>query len=162
MKVILGVDSSTCSDAAVKYLRSTPWPRGTNFIVISAVAPVLIAPGEALAPEAIESYIRQQEQFQKRVAERAAADLRGAGLVAEGVLKRGDPRVVLEEMARAERADLVVVGSHGRSGIKKLFLGSVAAHVVAHAPCPVLVIKVPAWKREKETASGVMQVASHA
>ena len=162
MKVIIGVDSSTYSDAAVKYVSETPWPKGTNFIVISAVAPVLIAPGEALAPQAIERYVEQQAQFQKQVAEHAAARLREAGLVAQGILKRGDPRIVLEETARTEHADLLVVGSHGRSGIKKLILGSVATHVVTHAPCPVLVVKVPIWKREEETRSGATEVASHA
>jgi hypothetical protein len=51
------------------------------------------------------------------------------------------------------------VGSHGRSGLKKLLLGSVATHVVTHAPCPVLVVKTPAWKKlepevERAVAAG--------
>jgi universal stress protein A len=46
--------------------------------------------------------------------------------------------------ARREKADLIVVGSHGRSGMAKLLLGSVAAHVVSHAPCSVLVVRPPA------------------
>ena len=152
MKVIIGVDSSPYSDAALRHLADATWPMGTSFLVLSAVAPVFIAPGEALAPQAIEHYIQQQEQFHKQVAEHGAAFLRDAGLVARGIVKRGDPRVVLEETARSEQADLVVVGSHGRSGIQKLFLGSVAAHVVTHAPCPVLVVKTPAWKNEETPA----------
>ena len=53
----------------------------------------------------------------------------------------GDPREALVDTVRAENADLLVVGSHGRTGISKLMLGSVASHVVAHAPCDVLVVK---------------------
>jgi nucleotide-binding universal stress UspA family protein len=152
MKVIIGVDSSTYSDAALRHVTEVAWPKGTSFLVISAVAPVFIAPGEALAPQAIANYIEQQEQFHKQVAEQGASRLRDAGLVARGLVKRGDPRVVLEETARSEQADILVVGSHGRSGIKRLFLGSVATHVVTHAPCPVLVVKTPAWKNEGTTA----------
>jgi len=159
MKVIIGVDSSEFSDAAVRYAAEGIWPSGTSFLVISAVAPASIAPGEALAPEAIAVYVEQQESFHKQVAELGAARLRDAGLAARGVMTLGDPRVVLEETARSEQADLIVVGSHGRSGLKKLLLGSVATHVVTHAPCPVLVVKTPAWKKlepevERAVAAG--------
>jgi nucleotide-binding universal stress UspA family protein len=54
---------------------------------------------------------------------------------------QGDPREMLIEEARSERADLVVVGSHGRTGLDRLLMGSVASHVVTHAPCSVLVVK---------------------
>jgi len=53
----------------------------------------------------------------------------------------GDPRQTLLDVAQSERADLIVVGSHGRSGLAKMMLGSVSSHVVTHAPCSVLVVK---------------------
>jgi universal stress protein A len=50
-----------------------------------------------------------------------------------------------DEIVRAARAyDLVVMGTHGRSGLRHLFLGSVAEKVVRHAPCPVLTVRLPA------------------
>jgi len=52
---------------------------------------------------------------------------------------------VLTTRVRSEQADLIVVGSHGRSGMKKFLLGSVASHVVTLAPCPVLVVNAPNW-----------------
>ena len=45
------------------------------------------------------------------------------------------------EYAEAEKVDLIIVGSNGKTGIKKLLLGSVASAVVTHSHCPVLVIK---------------------
>ncbi len=145
MKVILGVDDSPFSDAAVRYVSEAVWPKPTGFLVLSVAAPIFLGPGETLAPQAIGTLIEQQEQYHKEIAERAASQLRQAGLTVKARMVRGDPRIVLEETARSESADLVVVGSHGRSGIKKLLLGSVASHVVAHAPCPVLVVKPPSW-----------------
>jgi nucleotide-binding universal stress UspA family protein len=162
MKVIIGVDNSPYSDAAIRYISEAIWPKGTSVLAISAMPPLLILPGEALAPEAIAKYVGQQEQSHKRVAERAAQRLSEAGLDTKGVVKQGDPRTVLEETARSEQADLIVVGSHGRSGIKKLILGSVADHVVAHAPCPVLVVKIPAWRKEEKAEEQGSVAASRA
>jgi len=53
----------------------------------------------------------------------------------------GSTRLEIADVATTGKADLIVMGSHGRTGFSKLLLGSVAAHVVAHAPCSVLVVK---------------------
>jgi nucleotide-binding universal stress UspA family protein len=53
----------------------------------------------------------------------------------------GDPGESIVEAARAEHADLIVVGSHGRGGVGRFLIGSVSDHVVRHAPCPVMVVR---------------------
>jgi nucleotide-binding universal stress UspA family protein len=53
----------------------------------------------------------------------------------------GDPRSVIVDEAQAWQADLIVLGSHGYTGIKKWLLGSVAQSVVSHAPCSVEVVR---------------------
>ncbi len=146
MKVILGVDESPFSDGALRYVSETTWPKETSFVVLSAVPPMFFGAGEAVAPQGITDLLEEEQRYHKEVAERGAARLRKAGLKATARAVLGDPRIVLEEAARKERADMVVVGSHGRSGLKKLLLGSVASHVVTHAPCAVLVIKSSSWK----------------
>jgi len=150
MKVLIGVDSSSFSEDAVQHVIDSPWPKDTTFLVVSVVPQIFIGPGEAVAPRAVTELIEQQQQFHKEVAESTARRLVSAGLKAVARTPYGDPRAMLEEAARSERADLMIVGSHGRSGIQKLLLGSVAAHVVAHAPCPVLVVRVPAWKKAEK------------
>jgi nucleotide-binding universal stress UspA family protein len=143
MKVVVGVDDSPFSEAAVRWVAKAVWPEGSRFIVLSGSGPVIIAPGEALATNAIADWIQQDEQDHKRIADRAADRLRRVGLTVDARVVRGDPRFALEEAARAEHVDLIVVGSHGRTGIKKLLIGSVASHLVTHAPCSVLVVKTP-------------------
>jgi nucleotide-binding universal stress UspA family protein len=49
---------------------------------------------------------------------------------------------VICDIARKQSIDLIVLGSHGRTGIKRLLMGSVTESVIAHAPCPVLVVKL--------------------
>lgn len=69
---------------------------------------------------------------------------RSAGITAEFLVWEGDPAGSITAAADAEAADLVVVGTRGRSGAERMFLGSVSDHVVRHAGCPVLVVRPPA------------------
>jgi nucleotide-binding universal stress UspA family protein len=141
MKVLLGCDGSAVSEAAIRWVTRATWPPGTRFLALTAIPPFLIGPGEATNPILLEEATRLEEQRQKEVANRAVEELRRAGLTAELRLSFADPRLALVETARSEQSDLIVVGSHGRTGIKKLLIGSVASHVVTHAPCSVLVVK---------------------
>lgn len=141
MNVLVGVDDSAFSRAAVEHVKSMIWPAGTQFHVVSASAPVFVGPGEAAAPGAIAEIIEQQERFHRELADKAAASLKAAGFKVTAKMVPADPRGALVDAAKSLPADLIVVGSHGRSGLTKLLLGSVAAHVVTHAPCSVLVVK---------------------
>jgi nucleotide-binding universal stress UspA family protein len=143
MKVIIGIDESPFSRAAVDYARDALWPANSKFIVLSA------APFEAVAYSVMDvgavSMVQeiQKEQVTKHqeLAARVERELRGAGLSTVGRVDRGDPGEVIVNAALSEGADLVIVGSHGRTGLRKLVLGSVAGYVVTHAPCSVLVVK---------------------
>lgn len=72
-----------------------------------------------------------------------AAPIREQGIAVETLVRDGYPATVIEEEASAEDADLIVIGTRGRSGIKHLLLGSIAERVVQHAPCPVLTVRLP-------------------
>jgi len=63
----------------------------------------------------------------------------------------GAPSDAIVDLAEREKADLIVMGTHGRSGLKRLLMGSVAEAVVRRAPCPVMTIKQPG---EAEAESG--------
>lgn len=144
MNVLVGVDDSPFSRAALDYVKRLSWSSNTEFLVVSACPPVFIGPGEAVAADAIMELNRQQERYHRETAEKGASELQAAKLRARPRMLSGDPRHVLVDEAREFKADLMVVGSHGRSGVAKLLLGSVASHVVSHAPCSVLVVRMPA------------------
>lgn len=80
-----------------------------------------------------------QEQARKHL-EEMAKPLRDAGLAVDTVAREGYAPTVIEEVARTEAVDLIAMGTHGRSGLQRLLLGSTAERVVQHAPCPVLVV----------------------
>jgi nucleotide-binding universal stress UspA family protein len=82
----------------------------------------------------IESSARQEmENYQKRVA--------AAGLAADVLLESGAPFRQIVDAAKTRQADLIVMGTHGRTGMQHLLIGSVAERVVRLAPCPVMVMR---------------------
>lgn len=79
----------------------------------------------------------------KRSLEDSAGALREQGIEVEEVVREGYPATVIEDEARRQGVDLIVIGTHGLSGIKHMLLGSIAERVVQKAPCPVLTVKRP-------------------
>jgi nucleotide-binding universal stress UspA family protein len=69
------------------------------------------------------------------------AKAKQAGVRAKALLLEGVPHERIVQTARSKKADLVVIGTHGRTGLAKLFLGSVASRVVTIAPRPVLTVR---------------------
>jgi nucleotide-binding universal stress UspA family protein len=112
-------------------------------IVANVLVPALTPPVagvESGVPLLIEVTEPQRQQARELVA-RAEAELREAGIATENRIPTGDPREALIRLVQDERVDLIVLGSHGRTGFSKLLLGSVSSHVVTHAHCSVLVVK---------------------
>ena len=146
MKILIGVDDSKHSQKALEFVKQMKWPEGTRVLVVSAVREILPVYSEVYVPPASYSERLMDDLFKhhQEMASDAEKELRDAGFKTEAKVLQGDPRAVIVDLARAERADLIVVGSHGRTGLAKILIGSVASHIVAHAPCNVTVVKVPA------------------
>jgi len=92
--------------------------------------------GDTLEQLSIETRRWSQQQLAKLTAKAKKTGIRAVGLIVDG-----DPARQIVRAARSKRADLVVVGTHGRTGLTKFFVGSVAQRVVATAPCPVVVVR---------------------
>jgi len=70
------------------------------------------------------------------------------GVRAHTVMLRGTPALRIIEEAKKRRADLIIMGTHGRTGLEHLLLGSVAERVVRLSPCPVLTVRIAAPRRK--------------
>lgn len=143
MKILVAVDDSPHSERAVRFVSRMRWPAGSRVIVVNVMTPVLTPPaagGESGVPLLIE-VTEEQRQQGRTLTSRAESELREAGIATESRLPTGDPRDALLRLVNEERADLLVMGSHGRTGFAKLLLGSVSSHAVTHAHCSVLVVK---------------------
>lgn len=146
MRILLALDDSPHSRAALERVQGMRWPDGTRVIVLSVARPATVmAYAEFQTPGALASEPLWEEQTRAHEAlvARAEGELRGAGFEVEGRVVHGDPREGIVDTARREHVDLVVMGSHGRTGLARLLMGSVASFVVAHAPCDVMVVRLP-------------------
>lgn len=143
MNVLVGVDGSESSNAAIRFITEVQWPKATRFLVLSASPPTYLDAGEALSPSSLALLLEEEEKRHAEVVKRALTELRSHGLLADGRTIRANAETALVDMARDEKVGTIIVGSHGRTGLKKLFLGSVASHVMGHAPCAVIVVRGP-------------------
>lgn len=146
MKILIAVDDSAYSQAAMDWAKSMTWPARTEFLVMSAARPLVASyavtevPAMSFPAEVYEEEVKHHEEISTRFEK----ELRDHGFKTRALVAQGDPREAIVDTAREHGVDLVVVGSHGRTGLTKLLLGSVASHVVTHAPCTVLVVKLNA------------------
>jgi nucleotide-binding universal stress UspA family protein len=144
VRILLAVDRSPYSEEAVRSIAGRPWPAGTTIRILHAIPsyPVLPPVVDFVEMEAEASTAAAQaRQDAEALLASVAAQFRAAGLNAETVIAEGDARAAILDSAKAWSADLIVVGSHGYTGITRWLLGSVAQSVVAHAPCSVEVVR---------------------
>lgn len=79
---------------------------------------------------------RYRERLRDRILDRHDIEF-------EHVTRHGDPADVIVDYAKKPGVDRIVMGTHGASGLKSMFVGSVAKHVMSHAACPVITVKIP-------------------
>jgi nucleotide-binding universal stress UspA family protein len=140
MRVLLAIDGSRSSDFARDLVASLHWPTGTIIRVLS-VTPLVPSALSALSPFMVASdYAAAADELRARLSD-AAGRIEGPRRVVQTQLEHGRPADRIVEEAVGWRAELVVVGSHGRGRVGSLVLGSVSAEVVERIPCPILVAR---------------------
>jgi nucleotide-binding universal stress UspA family protein len=142
MRILLPVDGSAPAQEALDEVARRPWPMPSSVRVLSVVRPyappaIEFVPGTFTLQEVLEQHQIEAEQIAARAADRLAQ----TGLSVDTAVRQGDPRAAIVDEATEWGADLIVIGSHGHTGLKRLLLGSVAQAVVAHAPCSVEVAR---------------------
>jgi len=145
LRIIVGVDGSVHSKAAIQAVLNHPWPQGSEIRLVSIIRTLdTVIPAAELFFDTRSGaalgdvYLEAKKQLEIMASDLGhilktctwTADVR-LGDIAEGLM------TVAEEWL----ADLIIVGSHGRTGLVGFILGSVSQALVTHSPCPVLVIK---------------------
>jgi len=140
-KICCAVDFSETSRLAVREAAELAGHSGGALVLVhvpegpTPSAATIVAP-----PELFESMATEEAQKLEAVRREAEA---AAGVKVEARMLQGNPAEEIVRYARLSGADLVVIGTHGRRGLRRMVLGSVAAQVVREAHCPVLVVRSP-------------------
>jgi nucleotide-binding universal stress UspA family protein len=133
--VLVATDCGECSDAAVKYGLEMANRDGAALTLVHAFE----LPYGCAAPFADEVLRAVQDAARAEFA-KVLEPVRASVPTASGVLREGRPWEQVLAVAREQGADLIVVGSHGRHGLPRAVLGSVAEKVVRLSPVPVLTV----------------------
>jgi nucleotide-binding universal stress UspA family protein len=146
-RIVFAWDASSCAARAADLVCTWPIFTGSQVRVVSVAdveIPWWTGFPEAGSPEMMPTYVaaadasrRQHDELAREMTER----LQSRGFTAEVDRRDGDAATEILAAARASRADLIVMGTRGRTGLTRLVLGSVARNVLQHAKCSVLVVR---------------------
>jgi nucleotide-binding universal stress UspA family protein len=145
MKILLAVDDSKFSVAAAKALLGLALPAGTVVRVLHVLEPVTVHEGLAMTGYSgvnLKGILKTGRESAQELVTKIAEQLRGEGLKVTTSVVRGDARGKIVDVASKWKADLIVIGSHGRGGLGRFLMGSVSSAVVRHAPCSVHVVRI--------------------
>ena len=147
---MLPTDFSECAACALSYATSLARQFKASIICVHVVEPVVPTVGYTgiTEPLPIADISDQLEDSATRELPKIAECEECAGLEIEDVIAHGDAAAEIVRVARERGVDLIVIASHGRTGLGRILFGSTAEEVVRHAPCPVLVVKPPPDEEE--------------
>jgi nucleotide-binding universal stress UspA family protein len=142
-KICCAVDFSPQSRVTVEEAAHLSRTRGaalTLVHVFTAPRPAMLA-SDSFTTRPADEEARLRGELEPQLEEHRAEAERIAGRPVEAILLVGKPPEVLTQLAADGGYDLLVIGTHGRTGVKRLVLGSVAEHVVRASPISVLVVR---------------------
>jgi universal stress protein A len=141
--ILLPTDFSECGNYALSYAASLARSFGASILCVHVIEPMVPTVGYSgmTEPLPIADITDQLENSAERELPKIAEREEFAGLEIEELIVHGEAASEIVRVAREHKVDLIVVSSHGRTGLGRILFGSTAEAVVRHAPCPVLVVK---------------------
>ena len=143
--ILLPTDFSECGNYALSYAASIARTFGASITCVHVIEPMVPTVGYSgmTEPLPIADISDQLEDSAERELPKLAECEECAGLDVEELIVHGEAASEIVRVARDRQVDLIIVSSHGRTGLGRILFGSTAEAVVRHAPCPVLVVKPP-------------------
>lgn len=143
--ILLPTDFSECGNYALSYAASLARTFKASIICVNVIEPIVPAVGYSgmTEPMPIADITERLEDSAERELPKLAEGADCAGLDVEELVVHGEAASEIVRVAADRKVDLIVISSHGRTGLGRILFGSTAESVVRHAPCPVLVVKPP-------------------
>jgi nucleotide-binding universal stress UspA family protein len=144
-KILVPTDFSPEASAAIEPARTLAERFGARLELIHVYEVFPVGPDWTLQnPDGVRmplpAFLRDAAS---RSMEKLLSELRARGMTVQGRVDEGAPWHVITELAARDHYDLIVVATHGRHGVQRALIGSVAEKIVRHAPCPVFVVHSP-------------------
>lgn len=157
-KILVPIDFSDYSRSALKYAVNFCKNCNAEMILIYVVEPVIYPPDFSMGQIAIPSVNSEWDERARQELEKLAKEEIPSTVKVRTVIKTGKPFVEIVETASELDVDLIIIATHGRSGVEHILFGSTAEKVVRKAPCPVLTLREPIkgfnYKEEMKKENG--------
>ena len=142
-RILHATDFSPASRAAFTKAIALARADKAELVIAHVLAPILpvVGDGAYVSPEVYTSMEQAGRKYGQKHLDALVARAKGAGVRARGLLLEGPVHDRIVGAARKVGAEMIVIGTHGRSGLARFVLGSVASRVVSHARCPVLTVR---------------------
>src|SRR5262245_41348358 len=138
-RIVYATDFSPASEPAWNEARRLARLFGAGIVVVHATAPPILFPTEGyFPPQLYDELVQSARRVAQEGFDRLLASVTGSGLKVDFRLEDGLPAARILDVVNKEAADLLVVGTHGRTGLERVMVGSVADRLLRQAPCPVL------------------------
>ena len=141
-KILYATDYSKASDRALEEAINLAKQNETELLVVHVLEPIPYAAGEEFG--GAELYLRLEDATKREsqtTMDKLIRRLQRSKVKAKSLLLRGSAHDQIVKAAKSKKVDMIVIGTHGRTGLSKLFMGSVAAKVVSTATCPVVTVR---------------------
>jgi universal stress protein A len=141
-RILFATDYSKASAKAFATALTLAKANRAALTVLHVFAPYLpVVSEESISGTTLEQLDADARAWSQRQLTRLTEQAKKSGVRALGLMADGEPARQIVRAARSKRADLIVVGTHGRTGFNRFLVGSVAQRVVATAPCPVVTVR---------------------
>ena len=141
-RILHPTDFSRASSLAYRRAVELAKANGADLVLLHVISPIVAPMTDGyISPKVYDDMTAATRAHAQKQLDGLVRKAREAGARASGLLVEGLPHERIAQAARSKKADVVVVGTHGRTGFSRLFLGSVASRVLAVSPCPVLTVR---------------------
>ncbi len=142
-KVLVPIDFSDYSKSSLKYATNFAKHFKASLILIYVIEPIVYPPDFSMGQIAIPAPGIEMDQRASEELNKLAEKEIPEGLSVKKIIKTGKPFVEIIETAADENVDIIIIATHGHSGVEHILFGSTAEKVVRKAPCPVLTLREP-------------------
>jgi nucleotide-binding universal stress UspA family protein len=142
-KILVPIDFSEYSLQALKYVADFAKVFDSEVLLIYVVEPIIYPPDLSIGQIALPTLNYQVDEKAKEELDRVAKEELDPNTTVQTIVKLGKPYLEILEVAKVEDVDLIIISTHGHTGVEQILFGSTADKVVRKAPCPVLTLREP-------------------
>lgn len=137
-KIIVATDGSVDSNKAIDRAIELAKTHDVEIVIVNVAEDFCpIALGEVECNTIRELMMKESNA----IIQAALEKFKSSGVEARGVIEFGSPAETIIDVAKREKADEIIASSHGKHGVKKIWMGSVTSRLIEWAPCPVVIVK---------------------